>query len=77
MTKNRWEKWDFATDKMPANDITLYAQFTKNPVAPPTTGGTHRLQQITAGILNHLPQIYLEATHLTHQQGIQLAQQVQ
>ncbi|CUL51017.1 hypothetical protein P731_02010 [Listeria monocytogenes SHL014] len=24
---------------MPANDITLYAQFTKNPVAPPTTGG--------------------------------------
>lgn len=39
MTKNRWEKWDFATDKMPANDITLYAQFTKNPVAPPTTGG--------------------------------------
>ncbi|MBV1060977.1 class 1 internalin InlA [Listeria monocytogenes] len=37
--KTDGEKWDFATDKMPANDITLYAQFTKNPVAPPTTGG--------------------------------------
>ncbi|MBA5844449.1 InlB B-repeat-containing protein, partial [Escherichia coli] len=23
-------KWDFATDKMPAEDITLYAQFTIN-----------------------------------------------
>lgn len=34
------KKWDFATDKMPANDITLYAQFTEiktepvNPVVP-------------------------------------------
>ncbi|MBM5720812.1 leucine-rich repeat domain-containing protein [Listeria ivanovii] len=28
-------KWDFASDKMPANDITLYAQFTKDPVTPP------------------------------------------
>lgn len=37
--KTDGKKWDFATDKMPANDITLYAQFTKNPVAPPTTGG--------------------------------------
>ncbi|WP_410250607.1 InlB B-repeat-containing protein, partial [Listeria welshimeri] len=23
-------KWDFETDKMPANDMTLYAQFSKN-----------------------------------------------
>ncbi|HHT6778897.1 TPA: InlB B-repeat-containing protein, partial [Listeria monocytogenes] len=28
--KTDGKKWDFATDKMPANDITLYAQFTKN-----------------------------------------------
>ncbi|EBF5168210.1 LPXTG cell wall anchor domain-containing protein [Listeria monocytogenes] len=27
-------KWDFATNKMPANDLALYARFTKNPVAP-------------------------------------------
>ncbi|EJO7007658.1 InlB B-repeat-containing protein [Listeria monocytogenes] len=27
-------KWDFATNKMPANDLSLYARFTKNPVAP-------------------------------------------
>ncbi|ECP9713775.1 InlB B-repeat-containing protein [Listeria monocytogenes] len=27
-------KWDFATNKMPANDLALYASFTKNPVAP-------------------------------------------
>ncbi|EPD2982257.1 TPA: InlB B-repeat-containing protein [Listeria monocytogenes] len=28
------KKWDFATNKMPANDLALYARFTKNPVAP-------------------------------------------
>lgn len=39
--------------------------------------GTLRRLQITEGTLHHLPQIYLEATHLTHQLGIQLAQQVQ
>ncbi|EAD3287958.1 LPXTG cell wall anchor domain-containing protein [Listeria monocytogenes] len=27
-------KWDFATNKMPANDLSLYARFIKNPVAP-------------------------------------------
>ncbi|ENA7834484.1 InlB B-repeat-containing protein [Listeria monocytogenes] len=27
-------KWDFATNKMPANDLALYARFTKKPVAP-------------------------------------------
>ncbi|EAD0071400.1 LPXTG cell wall anchor domain-containing protein [Listeria monocytogenes] len=27
-------KWDFATNKMPANDLALYARFIKNPVAP-------------------------------------------
>ncbi|HAO5758250.1 TPA: InlB B-repeat-containing protein [Listeria monocytogenes] len=27
-------KWDFATNKMPANDLALYTRFTKNPVAP-------------------------------------------
>ncbi|EBF5157346.1 LPXTG cell wall anchor domain-containing protein [Listeria monocytogenes] len=27
-------KWDFATNKMPANDLSLYARFTKKPVAP-------------------------------------------
>ncbi|ECC0866194.1 InlB B-repeat-containing protein [Listeria monocytogenes] len=27
-------KWNFATNKMPANDLALYARFTKNPVAP-------------------------------------------
>ncbi|EAQ2699992.1 LPXTG cell wall anchor domain-containing protein [Listeria monocytogenes] len=27
-------KWDFATNKMPANDLALYARFTKNPVVP-------------------------------------------
>ncbi|EKB5972887.1 InlB B-repeat-containing protein [Listeria monocytogenes] len=27
-------KWDFATNKMPANDLALYARFTKNPVDP-------------------------------------------
>ncbi|EFR95459.1 internalin A, partial [Listeria ivanovii FSL F6-596] len=29
-------EWDFTTNKMPANDIILYAQFAKNPVTPPT-----------------------------------------
>ncbi|MCD2224084.1 InlB B-repeat-containing protein [Listeria cossartiae] len=28
------KKWDFATDKMPANDITLYAQFTETKTEP-------------------------------------------
>lgn len=28
------KKWDFATDKMPANDITLYAQFTETKIEP-------------------------------------------
>ncbi len=28
--KTGGNKWDFASDKMPANDITLYAQFSKN-----------------------------------------------
>ncbi|HBC0572418.1 TPA: InlB B-repeat-containing protein [Listeria monocytogenes] len=28
------KKWDFATNKIPANDLALYARFTKNPVAP-------------------------------------------
>lgn len=28
--KTGGSKWDFKTDKMPANDITLYAQFSKN-----------------------------------------------
>ncbi|HAA9661108.1 TPA_asm: internalin [Listeria monocytogenes] len=32
------EKWDFETDKMPARDITLYAQFTKESINPPTNG---------------------------------------
>ncbi|EPS0856952.1 InlB B-repeat-containing protein [Listeria monocytogenes] len=27
-------KWDFATNKMPANDLALYTRFTKKPVAP-------------------------------------------
>ncbi|MGC9273220.1 InlB B-repeat-containing protein [Listeria ivanovii] len=31
-------EWDFTTDKMPASDIVLYAQFAKNPVTPPTPG---------------------------------------
>ncbi|MBC1775305.1 InlB B-repeat-containing protein, partial [Listeria seeligeri] len=34
--KTGGNKWDFTTDKMPANDITLYAQFSKNP----ENGGT-------------------------------------
>ncbi|WP_271006635.1 InlB B-repeat-containing protein [Listeria seeligeri] len=34
--KTGGKKWDFTTDKMPANDITLYAQFSKNP----ENGGT-------------------------------------
>ncbi|WP_311774954.1 InlB B-repeat-containing protein [Listeria seeligeri] len=34
--KTGGNKWDFSMDKMPANDITLYAQFSKNP----ENGGT-------------------------------------
>nr|WP_311769248.1 InlB B-repeat-containing protein [Listeria seeligeri] len=34
--KTGGNKWDFTMDKMPANDITLYAQFSKNP----ENGGT-------------------------------------
>ncbi|WP_222710234.1 InlB B-repeat-containing protein [Listeria seeligeri] len=34
--KTGGKKWDFTTDKMPANDITLYAQSSKNP----ENGGT-------------------------------------
>ncbi|PZG33467.1 internalin [Listeria ivanovii] len=35
--KTNGNKWDFATDKMPAKDITLYAQFSKE--SSPDNGG--------------------------------------
>ncbi|MBC2346775.1 LPXTG cell wall anchor domain-containing protein, partial [Listeria welshimeri] len=37
-TKTGGDKWDFVNDKMPARDITLYAQFAEILDVPPESG---------------------------------------